>query len=210
MRNWIIAGLMLGLSACANLQWPDLLDVRDTTVKVSDLFGHGSGTIISKDLVVTAAHVVGTDKELDVEFYDGTKIHAIVEWVDDKSDAALLRLTSPAKYAAIIDCKPLEIGERVFTLGNPGIARFVLTEGIVAGTDLLGAQKAQMPDGMPAKFEPMVTVSINWEAGDSGAGVFDMKGRLRAIVFGAWLNEDRTQTNNGLATSVSVLPQCRG
>lgn len=209
MRNWFIAFSMLVLSACAGLQWPDLVDVRGTTVKISDSSGHGSGTVISKTQVLTAAHVVRLGDTVDVEYYDGTKIKATVTWVDDKSDTAILTTEGPTRYATIIDCKPLEIGDRVFTLGNPGIARFVLTEGVVASTETFGAQVATMPNGMPVEVQPMILISADWEPGDSGAGVFDMKGHLRAIVNGAFL-VGRQDTNNGVATPVGVLPQCKG
>lgn len=203
-------GLFLLLSACAvQLDTKDYMDARDTAVKVSDASGHGSGTIISKDLVLTAAHVVRGVTEFDVEFYDGTTVKATVEWVDTLSDTALLRLASPARFAAVVDCSPLKIGDRVFTLGNPGLLRFVLTEGVVAGSDMLGAQQAMLPPGMPVEMEPMIIVSIDWEGGDSGAGVFDSKGHLRAFVNGGFWQQGHP-TNNSLATPVSVLPHCAG
>ncbi len=200
----LLTGLIWG---CAS--WPDLVDVRSTTVKVADMFGHGSGTIISKDMVLTAGHVVRPGEILDLEYYNGTKVKASVYWIDDQADIALLKLEAPAQHMAVIDCKPLEIGERVFTMGNPEIARFVLTEGIVAGTDNLGSQVAFIPAGMPSIVQPMIIISADWEPGDSGAGVFDMRGRLRAVVNGAIKSSGR-MTNNGLATPVTILPQCKG
>lgn len=190
---------MLGCAA-----WPDLVDVRSTTVKVSDNGGHGSGTIISKDMILTAAHVVRGGELFDIQFYDGHTAVAAVQWIDTASDMAFLKLEKPEKYAAVIDCRPLQIGDRVFTMGNPGILMFVLTEGIVAGSEPLGAQKAMLPPNMPVEIEPTLIVSADWEPGDSGAGVFDLKGRVRGIVLGG------TESNNGIITPVTVLPMCRG
>jgi len=202
MRAYIVACLLALLTACAGL--PSFVDLRDTAVKVSDNTGHGSGTVISKDLILTAAHVVRGGDLFDIEYYDGHVAVASVEWIDEESDMAFLRLESPAKFAAVIDCKPLQLGERVFTLGNPGLLRFVLTEGIVAGSDSLGSQAAFLPPGMPMEVKPTISVSADWEGGDSGAGVFDMRGRVRGIVLGGMGG------NNSLITPVTVLPACKG
>lgn len=210
MRNWIIAFSMLVLAACAaQLSTDEFLSVRATTVKVADDFGHGSGTVIDANTVLTAAHVVRDGETLNVEFPDGRLAAATVTWRDDTSDAALMQLAVPEELYSRIDCTPLKLGERVFTFGNPGFLRFVLTEGVVAGTESLGDQKNRMPEGMPAEIEPMLVVSANWEPGDSGSAVFDSKGRVRgpvSIVF----RVEGSNTNNSLITPVSVLPACKG
>lgn len=205
MRPWILLTALL--AGCAVT--PNYLDLRSTTVKVSDEFGHGSGTVVAPNLVLTAAHVVRDHPALELEFPDGRTVAAAVQWIDDVSDAALLRLEKPEKQMAAIDCKPLQLGERVFTFGNPGFLRFVLTEGIVAGTDSLGAQKPFLPNGMPLEIEPMLVVSADWEPGDSGSAVFDHRGHIRGVV-SIVFSIDGSRTNNALITPVTVLPACKG
>jgi serine protease Do len=204
----LFALLLTGLAGCA--AWPDLVDIRATTVKVSEGFGHGSGTFIGPDTVLTAAHVVRPGGPLVLDFPDGSTADAEILWIDDRSDAALLKTGHKAKGWAPISCQPLQLGERVFTFGNPGFLRFVLTEGIVAGTETMGAQQARLPEGMPVDVEPMVTVSADWEPGDSGAAVFDMKGRVRGVVSIVFGTDRGGVSNNSLMTPVTVLPECRG
>lgn len=199
----LTAGLIWG---CASL---NLTDIRSTTVKVSEAFGHGSGTFISPTDVLTAAHVVRPGGPLSVEFPDGRILPATVKWIDEASDAAIISVDEAVKDFSPVDCKPLQLGERVFTFGNPGFLRFVLTEGIVAGEDTMGAQQASLPPGMPIDVQPMLVVSANWEPGDSGSGVFDSKGRVRGLV-SIVFPVDGSRTNNSLITPVTVLPQCRG
>ncbi len=212
MRNWIIASCVLVLSVlsgCMTLQSGDLVGLRATTVKVSEGFGHGSGTYVGPNTVLTAAHVVRPEGPISLEFPDGTKTDAAVDWIDDKSDGALLKTVKSVKHFSPIDCTPLQLGERVFTFGNPGFLRFVLTEGIVAGTETMGAQQAMLPEGMPPDIQPMLVVSANWEPGDSGSAVFDEHGRVRGVV-SIVFPVDGNRSNNSLITPTSVLPQCRG
>jgi S1-C subfamily serine protease len=205
--RWLCFGLLAFLTACASM---NLVDVRSTTVKVSDGFGHGSGTFVSPDTVLTAAHVVRPDGPIQLEFPDGSKVGATVLWIDDKSDAALLKADTKVKSWSPIICESLKLGERVFTFGNPGILRFVLTEGVVAATETMGAQKANLPEGMPSEIEPMLTVSADWEPGDSGAAVFDKRGRVRGVVSIVFGTDRGGVSNNALITPVTVLPMCRG
>ena len=182
MRNWLIAFSLLVLAACATqLSTGEFLSLRATTVKIADGSGHGSGTVISKNTILTAAHVVDIGETLNVEFPDGRMAKATVTWRDDKSDAALMRLLTPERAFSLVDCTPLDLGERVFSFGNPGFLRFVLTEGIVAGTESLGAQKARMPDGMPVNIEPMLVVSAACEPGDSPSAVCASECHLRGV-----------------------------
>lgn len=200
----LLTGLIWG---CAAL---DLVDIRSTTVKVSEDFGHGSGTFVGPDTVLTAAHVVRPEGPITLEFPDGSTVPAKVLWIDDKSDAALLQAETKVNDWSQIICEPLQLGERVFTFGNPGFLRFVLTEGVVAGTESVGAQKANLPDGMPVEVEPMLTVSADWEPGDSGAAVFDMHGKVRGVVSIVFGTDRGGVSNNALITPVTVLPMCRG
>jgi S1-C subfamily serine protease len=211
MRNWFIAFSVLVLSACAAQRFiaPDLEEVRETTVRVWAGATHGSGTVIARNQILTAAHVVRDYNGVEVEFNDGRRAKATVERISDADDAAVLRIEEPAEFAAVIDCAPLRLGERVFTLGNPSFLHSILTEGVVANASPLGAQQAMLPPGMPEPIKPAIMVSADWEGGDSGAGVFDVNGRLRGIVFGGFTFEGE-HTNNSFMTPVTVLEQCGG
>lgn len=204
----LILGAMLLLAGCALA--PDFPGARDAAVKVANGYGHGSGTVISPDTILTAAHVVQDGETLDVEFADGRTAKATVIWRDEVSDAALMKLAVPEKHWASVDCKPLKMGDRVFTFGNPGFLRFVLTDGIVSGIETMGMQKASLPQGMPVEIEPMIVVSADWEPGDSGAAVFDQKGRVRGLVSIVFGTDRGGVSNNGLITPVTVLPMCKG
>lgn len=206
---WLALPLAFGaiglLAGCAI----NLNEIRATTVKVAEGFGHGSGTFVGPDTILTAAHVVAPEGPLELEFPDGTKAPAKVTWADDTSDLALLKSDQKVKDWSPVSCEQLKLGDRVFTFGNPGFLRFVYTEGVVAGVDTMGAQQAMLPPGMPVSIQPMLVVSANWEPGDSGSAVFDSHGRVRGVV-SIVFNIDGSRTNNALITPVTMLPECKG
>lgn len=199
--------LAMFLTACATV---NLVDTRATAVKVSSGFGHGSGTLISPTEILTARHVVRAGETLEIEFYDGTKVPAKVTWMGEDNDAAILTLESPISHYSAIDCRPLKLGERVHTFGNPEFLRFVLTEGVIADDQSLGTYLAMMPPGMPVDVQQMILVSANWEPGDSGAAIFDEAGRVRGTVSIVFNTDRGGISNNALITPVTVLPACTG
>lgn len=207
MRRLILFAVLC-LTACAGIS--DLASTRDTTVKVSSGFGHGSGTLISPTEILTARHVVRAGETLLIEFYDGTLKAAKVTWMAEDSDAAILTLESPVRHYSAIDCRPLKLGDHVHTFGNPEFLRFVYTEGVIADDAAIGVHEALMPPGMPADVKPMLMTSANWEPGDSGAAVFDEQGRVRGLVSIVFNTDRGGISNNALITPVTVLPACKG
>lgn len=204
---WFAFGLLF-MTACAS--GPDLNFSRTTAVKVSSGFGHGSGTLISPTEILTARHVVRAGETLLIEFYTGTLTSAKVTYMGEHDDAAILTLEKPQRYFSAIDCRPLKLGEKVYTLGNPEFLRFMYTEGVIADSGELGMQEAMLPPGMPEDVARMVLVSANWEPGDSGAAVFDMHGKVRGVVSIVFNTDRGGISNNSLITPVTVLPACKG
>jgi S1-C subfamily serine protease len=123
----------------------DILEsARGAVVTLETAAGTGSGFFISREgLVLTNAHVVGSDQRVTAIFADSTRIEGFAVRADTLIDAALIKL-SEAGHAAPADGYPalriaypplIRIGEDVFAIGSPlgsALAQSV-TKGIMSG-----------------------------------------------------------------------------
>ena len=99
----------------------------------------GSGIVLSADgYIVTNSHVVLDTNEstVTVKLHDGTQYPAVVIGYERNSDIAVLRVDAENLQAAEFgDASQLQVGERVYAIGNPGGERYgsTLTGGFVSG-----------------------------------------------------------------------------
>ena len=86
--------------------------------------GLGSGWVYSSDgYIVTNAHVVGTDTQVEVDFPNGNKVFGKVIGVDNKNtDLAVIMVDVPADQLRPLplgDSDTLQVGQTVVAIGNP-------------------------------------------------------------------------------------------
>lgn len=99
----------------------------------------GSGIVLSADgYIVTNSHVVLDTNEstVTVKLHDGTQYPAVVIGYERNADIAVLRVDAANLQAAEFgDASQLQVGERVYAIGNPGGERYgsTLTGGFVSG-----------------------------------------------------------------------------
>ncbi len=150
----------------------------------------GSGVLISEDgLIWTAAHVVGTAEEVQIEFLDGDIYEAEVVTSNEQADIALVRILGAFQLknkavAQIGDSDELQVGEDVFVLGAPHGFKQSLSRGILSGRFT-----PQHLTNDFIKIEFLQTdAAIN--PGNSGGPMFNMKGEVIGIA-------SRIYTNSG-------------
>lgn len=144
--------------------------------------GAGSGVIVSSDgYIVTNNHVIdGAADNITVYIRDDeTAYPATLVATDAKGDIAILKINATGldlKAATFIeDSDTLRVGQQVIAIGNPlGTLGGSVSEGILSA---LGRE-------IIVEDTPMTllqtTAAIN--PGNSGGGLFDMNGRLIAVV----------------------------
>ena len=99
----------------------------------------GSGVLISKQgHIWTAAHVVQSAEEVQVEFLDGDFYEADVLSSNEQADVALVKIKGDFQLknknvAKIGDSDALLVGEDVFVLGAPHGFKQSLSKGILSG-----------------------------------------------------------------------------
>lgn len=148
-------------------------DTESATVKVQLENGHGSGVHIGDGFIVTAAHVVGDTKEVQVKSKGGVLHKADVLWVNKARDIALLRTAPAGLGVAHLSCKLAKVGEPIVAYGNPLKVEFVAAYGKIAGE--------------PRETTPWVSVyvtDITTVMGQSGGPVFGADGNLIGITVG--------------------------
>lgn len=150
----------------------------------------GSGVLISpKGLIWTAAHVVQSAEEVQVEFLDGDVYEATVVTTNPQGDVALIEIKGEfnlknKEVAKIGNSDELLIGEDVFVLGAPHGFKQSLSRGILSGR--------YTPENLVNDFVPIeflqTDAAIN--PGNSGGPMFNMRGEVVGIA-------SRIFTNSG-------------
>lgn len=159
-----------------------------------------SGVAITKDIIVTARHVVdGTN--YTITLHDGTEIRGTqaishkdydigfikVEIPQELKDAARIcnqKLLVPAKFGSIKDCV---LGQPIFIIGSPyGKMNFNnVTLGIISGLDR-DWDDIDPWAGEPYGWKVAFTSDSGAHPGNSGGPVFSMDGIVRGLLVGGF------------------------
>jgi S1-C subfamily serine protease len=163
--------------------------VHITTVAVrQDIFsfnllqipqGTGSG-FVWDDLghVVTNFHVVQNADGAHVTLSDQSDWKATLVGVAPDKDLAVLRINAPKsrlRALALGSSHDLQVGQKVFAIGNPFGLDQTLTTGIISA---LG-REIQSPSGRPVRDVIQTDAAIN--PGNSGGPLLDSAGRLIGV-----------------------------
>jgi S1-C subfamily serine protease len=177
-RRIAVAFLITALAAAAIFAAPSVAAfnvpaTETATVKVIHARGHGSGVHIGDGFIVTAAHVVGSEKTVQVKAKDGLLHSADVLWVNTAQDIALLRTSSDGLGVARLSCTDVKAGESITAYGNPLSVEFVAAYGKIAG-----APRQAGP------WKSVYVTDITTVMGHSGGPVFSASGDLIGITVG--------------------------
>jgi len=143
--------------------------------------GAGSGVIITSDgLIVTNNHVIsssnGVADKVRVRLKNGEEYEATVVGTDSSSDIALLKIEETGLTPAVFgDSDQLIVGEDVVAIGNPlGELGGTVTNGIISALD--------REIGVDGTSMNLLQTNAAVNPGNSGGGLFNMKGELIGIV----------------------------
>ncbi len=135
----------------------------------------GSGFVIdASGLVVTNNHVIADADEVNVIFNDGTTLKAEVVGRDQKTDLALLKVTSskPLKAVKFGDSDKLRLGEWVIAIGNPFSLGGTVTAGIVS---------ARNRDIQSGPYDNYIQTDAAINRGNSGGPLFNLNGEVIGV-----------------------------
>ena len=159
---------------------------RSSRQMISQENGFGSGTYIRNEngvgYILTNNHVIEGANGVEIQWLDGTRMHAEIVGADDGTDLAVLSFTDPAPADAqpvpMGDSDELVIGELAIVIGNPGGEELfgTTTAGIISGLerDTVNAQNFKR-----AVSTIQVDAAIN--SGNSGGALLNAKGELIGV-----------------------------
>ncbi|WP_162233125.1 S1C family serine protease [Nostocoides japonicum] len=151
-------------------------DVVDGDVdEISCLSGGGSGVVVGKREVLTAAHVV--DHAASIRVTVGTESAAgTVVGMDRSKDIALIRVASTLGSIAEPASHPSTPGDPIAVVGFAGGEGFASKNGVVRAVD------RSIEVAGVGKLHNLVELQSSAAQGDSGAPVVDASGKLVGIL----------------------------
>lgn len=153
---------------------------RDFNMNVLEIpQGSGSGFIWDeKGHVVTNYHVVQAGNRFRVTLADQTTVNAVLIGGDPNKDLAVLQIAVPSRGLTpllIGSSAKLDVGQKVFAIGNPFGLDQTLTTGVISGVGRqIQGRSGRMIDGMI-----QTDAAIN--PGNSGGPLLDSRGRLIGV-----------------------------
>ncbi|NHN89720.1 DegQ family serine endoprotease [Acetobacter conturbans] len=135
----------------------------------------GSGFIIDPTgYVVTNNHVIRKADRITVTLQDNTVLTAKVIGHDDRTDLALLKVTSahPLPFVSFGDSDTARVGNWVLAIGNPFGLSGTVTAGIVSSR---GRNIEQGP------YDDFIQTDAPINKGNSGGPLFDMHGAVIGV-----------------------------
>lgn len=138
--------------------------------------GEGSGCILTSDgYILTNYHVVKDAKFVSVTFWDGTSLSAEIAGSDPDYDMAVLKVNPGRKVLSVIqlgDSTKLEVGRRVFVIGNPFGFDRTMTQGIIS---MIG-RSINSAGGRVIKGIIQTDAAVN--PGNSGGPLLNTRGEM--------------------------------
>jgi len=138
--------------------------------------GQGSGFIIDKEgHILTNYHVIADARQIEVTLHNRKKYRATIVGTDRSHDLAVVQIKAPELTPMVLgDSGNLQVGQKVYAIGNPFGLAGTLTRGIVSSI-----RSVQEPDGMTIDEAIQTDASIN--PGNSGGPLLNMRGEVIGI-----------------------------
>jgi S1-C subfamily serine protease len=138
--------------------------------------GQGSGFIIDRDgHVLTNYHVIADARQVEVTLHNRKKYRATVVGTDRSHDLAVIQIKAPDLSPTVLgDSRNLQVGQKVYAIGNPFGLSGTLTSGIVSSI-----RSVQEPDGMTIDEAIQTDAAIN--PGNSGGPLLNSHGEVIGI-----------------------------
>jgi 2-alkenal reductase len=183
---------------------PGVVTIQTTT-------GLGSGWVYNGDgVIVTNAHVVGTETQVEVDFASGLKTFGTVIGVDTYSDLAVVKVTVDASQLhplPVGDSSALQVGQSVIAIGNPFGLAGTMTTGIISALGRALPGNVTDPSGASYTSADIIQTDAAINPGNSGGPLMNLNGEVVGI--NSSIESTSTGTsgqpvNSGIGFAISI------
>jgi S1-C subfamily serine protease len=138
--------------------------------------GQGSGFVIDKEgHILTNYHVIADARQVEVTLHNRKKYKATIVGTDKPHDLAIVQIKAPDLQPMVLgDSTNLQVGQKVYAIGNPFGLAGTLTRGIVSSI-----RQVQEPDGLVIDEAIQTDAAIN--PGNSGGPLLNWHGEVIGI-----------------------------
>jgi S1-C subfamily serine protease len=138
--------------------------------------GQGSGFVIDKDgHILTNFHVIENARQLEVTLHNRKKYKATIVGTDPPHDLAVIQIKAPDLVPAVLgDSRNLQVGQKVYAIGNPFGLSGTMTRGIVSSI-----RPVSEPNG--SRIEDAIQTDAAINPGNSGGPLMNWHGEVIGI-----------------------------
>lgn len=158
--------------------------------------GLGSGFVYDEGgLVLTNAHVVGSSRDVDIVFHDGSAVEGRVLGADELTDVAVVQLAdADGLTVAPLATEESRVGQVVVALGSPFGLEQTVTSGIVSAT----GRAVSNPQGATVE---MLQTDAPINPGNSGGALANQAGEIVGM---PTLIYSQSGENNGIGFAIPI------
>jgi S1-C subfamily serine protease len=161
---------------------PTVVNITSTAVAFDFFYGavpqqgQGSGFLIDSDgHILTNNHVIAGARQVEVTLWNKKKYRAEVIGADRQKDLAVIQIPAKSLTAATLgDSKSLEVGQKVYAIGNPFGLSGTMTRGIISSI-----RSVRGPEGSAIDQAIQTDAAIN--PGNSGGPLLNAHGEVIGI-----------------------------
>jgi S1-C subfamily serine protease len=138
--------------------------------------GQGSGFVIDKEgHILTNYHVIADARQVEVTMHNRKKYKATIVGTDPSHDLAVIQIKAPELIPAVLgDSRNLQVGQKVFAIGNPFGLAGTMTRGIVSSI-----RPVREPNG--AMIDEAIQTDAAINPGNSGGPLMNWHGEVIGI-----------------------------
>src|SRR5450432_2885058 len=138
--------------------------------------GQGSGFVIDKDgHILTNYHVIADARQVEVTMHNRKKYKATVVGTDPTHDLAVIQIKAPDLVPSVLgDSRNLQVGQKVYAIGNPFGLAGTMTRGIVSSI-----RPVSEPNG--ARIDEAIQTDAAINPGNSGGPLMNGHGEVIGI-----------------------------
>jgi V8-like Glu-specific endopeptidase len=179
MKALMVFLLLLFLPGCAQ-GTPNFKRIDEVSYYFDTGLWHCTATAVAPHTLLVASHcALDTTVSIDVD----DRVAVIKKQIHDTGDSTFLVVDITFKTWAGMRRSPLQMGETVVILGNPGPLHGILRLGYYAGVDTVDLP---LPDSEETLRTQVAFFGYMTAGGDSGSAIFDAKGRVVGVNSGSY------------------------